>query len=673
MWFGMNGGLSCFDPEREVNHPPAMLRSFSASSRGELLSLSSATELQEGDALSVELEIDCFISSGAPQFRFRVQGPNANWSIPERASNAHLHFSSLPSGKFQIELQTRNTGGPWSETKALPPIEVRPQLSSTWWFRLLSIALGVVLVAGVTVLYFRGRQARRLRTELAEQTSILRETELRFERLFALNPSGQILVRPESGLIQQANASARTLLDQGAADLSGRLLSTCLTRIDLEVDALQLIGALESSSGETIFNLVRTNPSVKKLDLELRVARFPFGDDELALVTITDVTVKHALEEKLRQTQNLRAIGQLAGGLAHDFNNLLTTILGHVDLLDIETAPANQFPERLGEIRNAGLRGAALVRKLLAFGRQQLLQPEVIALGPAVAKVVKPLDDILGKQVKIEFDLDPNAGYVRADRNEIDRAVLNLCLNAREAMPRGGTVKITVRQATREEVENLAQPSSEQPDWLLLSVTDEGKGMSLEVRDRLFEPFFTTKENTGGTGLGLSTVHGIVSQSGGLMEVRSVEGRGTEMRIFLPAIRDVLTPAQPPVVRALELSTGLNVLLVDDQAEVRSTVSSLLKGMGNRVREAEDGIEALEVWKASPDSFDLVLTDIMMPRMDGTELGKEIERLSPGLPLIYMSGFLDHAVRRAECSFLAKPFSIRELQEALHSVCPVEQ
>ena len=672
MWFGTNGGLCRFDPTREIQYAPPVLRSIRASSRGAELLFTPAVQLKEGDWVDFDLKIASLAGSGNPEYQFRIARPSEDWSTPEPAKFAHLYFSNLPAGEFQIEIQTRNAGGPWGQTIALPAIHVRPALWNTWWFRLGSALLGAGFVAGVTVLFFRSRQAFQLGKQLAIRTKTLRETELRFERLFALNPSGQILVHPENGLIQQANQSACALLGKNAVDVPNSSLVGCLSGIELELDSDQFDEAFRSSSGETSFDLVRSPSCERRLDLHVRVARFPFGEGQLALVTMTDVTEKHVLAEELRQTQSLRAIGQLAGGLAHDFNNLLTTILGHVDLLDVEKVSAEQLPERLDEIRIAGQRGADLVRKLLAFGRQQLLQPEVIALGPTVARVVEPLNDVLGERVRVECDFDRGAGYVLADRAEIDRAVLNLCLNAREAMPRGGTVRVAVRQATHEEIANLNRAADAPENWLLLSVTDEGIGMSPEVRTRLFEPFFTTKQNTGGAGLGLSTVHGIVSQSGGLMEVRSIEGQGTEMRIFLPAVSSDLTPPALPSTPLPSPPPSLNILLVDDQPEVRSTISKLLKGMGSRVREAENGIEALEIWKASTEPFDLVLTDVMMPGMDGVELGQELQRLRPGQPMLYMSGYLDQAAKRVEGSFLGKPFSRLQLQEALLAACPFQ-
>ena len=524
-----------------------------------------------------------------------------------------------------------------------------------------------VLLLSFGGLALRSRQAGRLREELAKQSESLRETELQFERFFSLNPAGQLLLDPATGLIQQTNAAAERLFGQDGEPLLGMSMAQRLGELGFAITDSEVQEALNSMQGETRIALGTMPGFIPPRHLELLIVRIDRAAGGLVLLTATDVTVEMNLKQQLHQSQSLRAIGQLAGGLAHDFNNLLTTILGHAELLRLEHAEDRSITQRSDGIQDAGERGAELVRKLLAFGRRQVLQPEVINLGVVVAGVIDSIGDLLGGSISIRTDLDEQVGHVRADRAEIDRAVLNLCLNAREAMPGGGVVEVTVREATPSDLTPLALAPTDRRRWVLLAVTDNGTGMTEEVRTRLFEPFFTTKEASGGGGMGLSTVHGIINQSGGHIEVQSRPGHGTSMLIFLPIVP--VKPALPsePIVSVAPKNKGLRILLVEDQSDVRRTIAALLKGLGYQVSDAENGAAALELWRNHKETFDLVLTDIMMPQMDGIELGRELGEVAPDLPVLYMSGYLDQAEKRVQGTFLSKPFSVLDLRKAVNT------
>ena len=665
VWFGMDGGLAFFRPDCEVVHPAPTLRSVAAFSQGAPLVLDEATKVTEGSDLLIAINVASIAGVGAPEYRVRMFDQAKDWSAPKPASDNQIHFANLAPGRFQLELQTRDSVGLWSDSILLPALQVREKFWNTWWFQTLSALLGITLVASLTGLIQKGKQARFLHAELAARTDALRSTELRFERLFSLNPAGQLLVDPETGTIQQANESAKKLGPDKPDLLIGSSLTKWVECLGCEVLEEVLTSALAAVHGETRLELRTSAQPDSPRFLEFRITRFEIGDGKLSLVTILDITEERNLREELRQGDSLRVIGQLAGGLAHDFNNLLTTILGHAELLQIERAGNEDGGERIHGILEAGQRGASLVRKLLAFGRRQVLIPELIHLGPVVASVAAPLKDLLGKSITIETEQQPVLGYVRADRAEIDRAVLNLCLNSRDAMPYGGAIKITVRPALPIELLPLGLAPDAPKDWTLLSVKDNGIGMTPEVKARAFEPFFTTKDLMNGAGLGLSTVHGIVSQSSGHLEVLSAAGVGTEMRIFLPTIAPGVQLDKPVGLQNSTPNTSHHILLVEDQADVRMTISSLLQALGNTITEAVDGREALEIWLANQGAYDLVLTDIMMPRMDGIELGEEIAAISPGQRILYMSGYLDQAEKRVPGEFLAKPFALQQLTQAL--------
>ena len=670
VWFGTNNGLARYSPAREIKNAPPAIRSVLVTSRG--MPLAEGQSISAGDNISFDINVASFAGNAPPEFQVRVLGADQGWSELQSATNSIVQFPNAPPGPFQLEIQARHLGGEWGNPFLTNAIQVRQQFWNTTWFRLLILLAAGALVTSLGGMALRSHQAKFLRTELASRTESLRSTELQFERIFSLNPSGQLLLDPATGRIQQANAAAEELFFREDEPLLGVSMAQRLGVLGFAITDGELQAAISSKRGETHIELATMPGLLVPRHLQLLLAHIERAEGALVLLTATDVTTEINLKQQLHQSQSLRAIGQLAGGLAHDFNNLLTTILGHAELLRLENPKDEHTLQRSDAIRGAGERGAELVRKLLAFGRRQVLQPQVINLGVAVATVIDSIGDLLGGTISIESDLDEQVGHVRADRAEIDRAVLNLCLNAREAMPGGGVVKITVREATEAEVKPLPPAKTDQRRWVLLAVKDNGTGMTEEVRARLFEPFFTTKEASGGAGMGLSTVHGIVSQSGGHLEVQSRPGHGTSMLIFLPIVpvKPALFTEPPPPIEPK--NEGLRILLVEDQNDVRRTIAALLVGLSYQVSNAEHGVAALDLWHNSPEPFDLVITDIMMPKMDGIELGRELFKLAPELPVLYMSGYLDQAKKRVQGTFLAKPFSVIELRAAVAAATAIE-
>jgi signal transduction histidine kinase len=350
-----------------------------------------------------------------------------------------------------------------------------------------------------------------------------------------------------------------------------------------------------------------------------------------------------ATEEQLRQAQKMEAIGRLAGGVAHDFNNILSVILGHATLL-IEDLPADApMREDLEEIRTASQSAAALTARLLAFSRQQLVQPAILDLNEVLEGMEKMNRRLLGEDIDYATVTVRDLYRVKADRGHVEQVIMNLVVNARDAMPRGGRLVLRA-----ENVELDAQYALEHFDatpgpHVMLAVSDTGIGMDRETQLRLFEPFFTTKDRGKGTGLGLSTVFGIVKQSGGSIYVESELGRGTTFRIYLPAT-DELEGEPSQRVPAAALDGSETVLLVEDDEQVRAVTRLILARKGYRVLEARDGLEALKLAEAAGDPLDLLLTDVVMPNMGGRELADRLLALRPGLPVLYMSGYTDDAI-----------------------------
>jgi signal transduction histidine kinase len=370
-------------------------------------------------------------------------------------------------------------------------------------------------------------------------------------------------------------------------------------------------------------------------------------------------------ERKLLQSHKLEAVGRLAGGIAHDFNNLLTVITGYADLALEKIGPAGVVLEELREMRSSAKKAAALTAQMLAFSRRQVLQPKVFSLDRLIGDMTKMLRRVIGEDIELSVRLEPSSGNVRADPAQIEQVLLNIVLNARDAMPRGGTVRVETREVVRDAVQGPVEVPPGR--YVLLTVADTGTGMDAETLSHVFEPFFTTKEEGKGTGLGLSTAYGIVKQSGGWIYCASSLGLGTTFTIWLPQIRERAEESQaenPPHVAGGTES----VLLVEDEASVRRFLCSVLAAAGYRMRVASNGAEALAVLLEEP--ADLVVTDMVMPRMGGKELATRVRQSYPGTKLLIISGYLSDAslsswIRDDKLRLLSKPFGPRELLVAV--------
>src|SRR5216117_2101718 len=390
--------------------------------------------------------------------------------------------------------------------------------------------------------------------------------------------------------------------------------------------------------------------------------------------TQRDVTEQRHLEEQFRQSQKMEAVGQLAGGIAHDFNNLLTAILGNTQLLLRDLPPGDAKRGDVEEIRKASERAASLTRQLLAYSRRQMLQPEVLDLNGVVAEMDKMLRRLIGEHIALVTVLAPDLGRVRADPNQLEQVIVNLAVNARDAMPEGG--KLTVETANIELDEAFAQAhlGAVTGSYAMLSVTDTGVGMDATVRAHLFEPFFTTKEVGKGTGLGLATVYGIVKQSGGYISVYTEVGRGSSFKVYLPRVDRLPHAAAPPAPRPVAARGSETVLVVEDDPAVLSLSCRALESEGYTILCASDGADALRIVERHGGEIHLLLTDVVMPGMSGRELAEQMAARRAGIRILYMSGYPgDAAVHHGNLvrgsAFLQKPFSpdglARKVREAL--------
>jgi two-component system cell cycle sensor histidine kinase/response regulator CckA len=409
------------------------------------------------------------------------------------------------------------------------------------------------------------------------------------------------------------------------------------------------------------------------IDVEVSSHAIEFGGRPARLVLGLDVSARKALESQLRQSQKMEAVGRLAGGVAHDFNNLLTVMMTYADLVRAELPDGDPRAADLDVIIRTTTQAHGLTRQLLAFSRQQVLQPVVVDPAVAITDLSRMLRRVIGEDVKFSTDLDPAAGAVRVDRGQLDQVILNLVVNARDAMPDGGCLTIRTRPAAVSEELARIHGMAAGTRCVAIEVSDTGTGMSAETRARIFEPFFTTKEVGKGTGLGLATVYGIVKQSGGFVTVASVPGEGSVFSVFLPCLdehadRPGSNGAERPVPRGAE-----HILLVEDDAAVRNVTTAVLKRNGYTVLAAPQGDAALDLLKDAATRVDMVITDVVMPGMDGPELLTRLRELRPGLRAMFISGYAGDAIVRrgvleSGVPFLEKPYTVKALTQRVREV-----
>ncbi len=393
------------------------------------------------------------------------------------------------------------------------------------------------------------------------------------------------------------------------------------------------------------------------------------------ILSLKDNSEADRLKRQVAQATKMQAVGQLAGGVAHDFNNILTAILGYCDLMLMRHTPGDSDYDDIQQIRSNSNRAAGLTRQLLAFSRQQTLRPQVLQLPDVIAEVLNLLKRLLGETVKLQVKHGRNLGAVRADPGQLEQVIVNLAVNARDAMlakdPQGGgTLTLHTYSVTPEEVRRLGSDILPPGDYTALRVTDTGTGIPPAILGKIFEPFFTTKEVGKGTGLGLSTVYGIVKQSGGFIFAESEEGEGTSFTIYLPVHR-AEPGAKPAKTRAKEGARELwgtgTILLVEDEAMVRSVAERALTRHGYTVFTAENGEAALEILDRE-EVIDLMISDVVMPTMDGPTTVREARKTRPDLPILFISGYAEEQLRKSidleRVHFLAKPFSVQKLAEA---------
>ncbi|MDE1937925.1 MAG: response regulator [Alphaproteobacteria bacterium] len=472
------------------------------------------------------------------------------------------------------------------------------------------------------------------------------------------------------GKLVDANAAFKVFFGSAGA-LSGRALTDLVEAADRERIGAVIAKAREGTAGIGSAELRAAGQDERMAELFAG----PMSDGRVILYLL-DVSEQKALEIKFAQSQKMQAVGQLAGGVAHDFNNLLTVIIGNSEFLLMRHHAGDPSFKEINEIHQNALRAATLVGQLLAFSRKQTLQPRVLAVRDVVGELALMLRRLLREGVELELEHGSELWPVHADEAQLSNAIINLVVNARDAMPKGGTV--TIRTANETATTPVALGTAIMPvgDYVRIEVADTGTGIPKEHLGKIFDPFFTTKPVGQGTGLGLATVYGIVKQTGGFITVDSDVGKGTVFRIFLPRFRadqNAVAVSEPERAAPRDVTGQDTILLVEDEEAVRSFAARALRMRGYNVIEASGGEEALEIVRAAAAPIHLLITDVVMPNMDGPTLVRAVRRIRPEMAIIFMSGYAEEAFRRndekaEDLHFLPKPFGLKQLAAKVKEV-----
>ena len=513
--------------------------------------------------------------------------------------------------------------------------------------------------------------AAKLEVEVEER----QRAENRLQMLIETAPMG-IVIADKRGCISDVNAQALQMFGYGRKELLGKSVETLLPERLRESHEGHRTGYSKDPHARPMgvgMELFARRKDGTEFPVEISLGPLQTGDELLISSIVVDISARKKMEKQLRLSQRMEAIGELAGGVAHDFNNLLAVILGCADVAFDALPAEHPAAKKIEMVRQAGSSAADLTRQLLAFSRQQMLQPRVLNLMEVIDKIQVLLRRLIGENIEISVSLEPSLGCVKADPGQIEQVLLNLCVNARDAMPKGGRLTIAARNVELDDSFRDERLVVVPGPYVMLSVEDTGCGMNRETQARIFDPFFTTKEVGKGTGMGLATVYGIVKQTGGYIWVYSEVSKGSVFKVYLPLVHESPQLAPQMETDATSLRGTETILLAEDSNALREMAKEYLESVGYSVIESASGKDALEHAKEFSGIIHLLLTDIVMPEMSGPELAAELAAARPGIKIIYTSGYTDDAIARQgildpAVAFIQKPYRPKALGRKIREV-----
>ncbi len=518
----------------------------------------------------------------------------------------------------------------------------------------------------------------RLKQQGIEQRKLTDDlkAEERFHKAFNASPEPITIANLSDGRYLDVNESFLRTTGYRREEVIGRT-SLELRFWERPEDRARLVAMLEEQGSVRDLEITfRTKSGEQRTALD-SAEIIEVAGQKCIIAFFKDITERKFLEQQLRQAQKMEAVGRLSGGIAHDFNNLLGVIIGYSELLGERVVEHASLRKNVEEIKKAGHRAADLTRQLLAFSRQQVLDPKVLDLNAIVAGLEKMLRPLIGEDIELSTALDPALGHVKADQGQIEQVIMNLVINGRDAMPEGGKLMIETASVKLDKAYACRHPPVVPGSYALLAVTDTGIGMDAKTQAHIFDPFFTTKEMGKGTGLGLATVYGVVKQSGGYIWVYSEPGKGTTFKTYLPLVEESPEPAGLRATRAEPSRGSETILLVEDEESLRVMTRTLLVQSGYHVLDADSGAQALEIAHRHEETIHLLLTDVVLPGMRGRELAERMVLFRPDLRVLLMSGYTDHAIAAqgvldVGTFFLQKPFTRDALTREVRKVLDIK-
>ncbi len=675
LWFPSIKGVVLVDPDRLIsNRPPqpAIVEEVlvDRDARDPRVQVVGAPGVR---SLEFRYTSPSFLRPANIRFRYRLEGYDPNWIEADHRRAAY--YTNIPPGDYRFLVGVSYDGAVWNDTGSAVAVRLAPHFTQTPAFYVLCVG-GVMLIVGglhgarVSGLKAREQDLVRLAEERRQIVEALRKSEANFRALFDNVLEGVYQSTPDGRILLANRACAQLLGHESAEEITGANMR------DLHVNPdewTHMATALAETGEVRNLEVLLRRPdggSVTVLE-SVRAARDQSGAMVSFEGTLFDITQRKDFEEQIRQLQKMEIVGRLAGGVAHDFNNLITPILGYCDFA-LEALDADSpVCADIQEIRKAGESAASLTRQLLAFSRQQILEPRVLDLNDVVRHVANILQRLIGEHIRLTLRLDPQRVCVTADPGQIEQVLLNLAVNARDAMPSGGALTIETSHVTLDE-DRAARVGVVPGPYVMLKIADTGMGIPTDVQARLFDAFFTTKRH--GTGLGLSTVHSIVKKAGGYIQVESAPGQGAAFLTHLPMARDV--PKTPELASAEPPAGDETVLLVEDNDALRDLARRTLERGRYRVLPARDGDEAERIEAQHTGEIHLLLTDVVMPGLSGPALAERVRARRPGVRVLFTTGYIDddtaqHGLLRGS-AVLQKPFTpnllLQKVRDVLHPV-----
>ena len=677
LWFASQKGLAMIDPgriQRNLRLPPVLIEKVQVDGK-ELEGRATPLELPAG---ARRLEI-CYtalslLDPSRVRFRYRLADHDEQWI--EAGRNRRAIYSGLPPGKYEFRVVASNNDGVWNERGAALQLSLPPRFHQTPAFWVIASLLLGILIWGAIRLRVRELKRRNLQLslEVAERRraeEALRRSEERLRGYFEMPLVGFSILSPEMRLIDVNDRLCR-ILGFSKYELLQKDWFELLHLDERQYmrDALSLLLSRRTDSFSNEQRCVSKDGRTVYVKLSVARVHRPDGSLDHCVCVVQDLTESKRMEQQLRDSQKMEAVGRLAGGVAHDFNNILTVISGYGELLREAVSGQTRLARQVDSMLDAAGKASSLTRQLLAFSRRQVLNPRLHDLNRLVTEMTSLLQRLIGEDIKLTTHLAADLAPVRVDASQIEQVLMNLAVNARDAMPEGGKLEIETRNITVEEDHFTPREGPPAGAYVMASVRDWGAGMDALTRERAFEPFYTTKLNGKGTGLGLATVYGIVKQSGGFIYVDSVLGRGTTFRIYLPPVQGYDPPVESEILTKETVCGRETILVAEDDPGIRGLIEAALSKNGYRILCAESGSAALKIAEENRMRIDLLLTDVVMPGMGGKELAVRLSQSVPGLRVVFMSGYSQEAIDRhgvlePGARLIQKPFTPRALAAAI--------